>query len=161
MSGIGFGMHCYQGCEQKLEQKLEMTLRQKAMLLCQTQRMKAIINTTPDSITTSIFPEVDKILNTIEYQKSLLFVASFAKKKMVCYRSMMDFFFCELFTDYKGSCYEFYEEEGKPLRDVLSAAEARVFQDRLIQALMLAHNRLTNSEPGWKSYREEVLLLVA
>ena len=87
--------------------------------------------------TASIFPEVEKLLFQREYQDALLFVAR--HKSMRKYRSVMDFIFCELHTEWRRACHRYYTDKGQPLRNLITPRKWELFNERMLAALEIAH----------------------
>ncbi|MBI2920542.1 MAG: hypothetical protein HYY18_05610 [Planctomycetes bacterium] len=107
-------------------------------------------------MTETIFPEAESMLQEREYQRALRFVAS--RKAMDRYFSVMDFLFCEIFTQYRPGALAFYQGEGPRLLDVLSESQRAWFDRVLVRALALAHRRFAEQrEATWESFRWSVL----
>lgn len=87
--------------------------------------------------TESIFPEAEAlILSDGEYAKALKYVAF--RKQPERYRSIMDFLFCELYTEWINPCMKFYDEEGAPLRELIDVSKRQEYSDGLVKALEVA-----------------------
>lgn len=111
--------------------------------------------------TQSIFPQAEAWLTTgSDHQDSLKYVAW--KKDMNRYHSMMDFLFCELFPEHRRKCFDFYEDRGPMLKDILSVEQFLYYSNALLQALEIAYkifcrHRRTN----WTRFRCKVLKAIA
>jgi hypothetical protein len=106
--------------------------------------------------TETIFPEAESMLREPEYQKALQFVAS--RKAMDRYVSVMDFLFCEIFTQYRPCALAFYAGEGARLKAVLTESQRAWFDRVLVRALTLAHQRFAEQRAlTWESFRSCVL----
>ena len=88
--------------------------------------------------TQTIFPKAEQLLAETDYQKALQFVSS--RKNMNRYRSMMDFLFMELFTQYQKHCFRYYEDKGPLLKDMLSAGQIEKYDQWLVIALKVARH---------------------
>ena len=127
-----------------------------SMMLCVQQSLALI-----GGATESIFPQVEALLlSNTDYQDALQYVAS--RKNMDRYRSMMDFLFCELFPEWKASCFRFYENEGPALREQISIEEILHYNNKLLKAMDVAIELFKTRETeyfngGWKCYRQVVL----
>jgi hypothetical protein len=112
-------------------------------------------------LTQTVFPETEHLLEDLDYQAALGFVAG--KKDMDRYHSMMDFLFCEIFIQYRARCFAYYEADDKPpLKDILSEDELARFDRWLTAALKLAKGKFEeNRALSWTRYRVEVLRLAA
>jgi hypothetical protein len=102
--------------------------------------------------TQSLFPRVEALLfSSSEYQQALRHVSS--KKKMSGYRSVMDFLFCEIFTEYQRACRQFYDDKGPSLQEILSYEQCLIFEDALLRGLMVAHQaRLRKLRMAWAGF---------
>jgi hypothetical protein len=89
-------------------------------------------------LTESIFPEAEAWFRTsADRMKSFEYVAS--RKKMDRYESVIDFLFCEIFTRYRRSCFNFYERKGPQLKDMITIPERSHFALVLVKALDLGY----------------------
>lgn len=89
----------------------------------------------------SVFPAVDQLLEDIEYQKSLGYVAG--RKDMNRYNSMVDFLFAELMGGkWKAACFRYYEGNGCKLIDDPRVTPKMLadWEEQLILALDIAHD---------------------
>jgi hypothetical protein len=109
----------------------------------------------------SVFPKVEEWLTeSSDHWQALQFVAS--KKDMQRYRCIIDFLFCEIFVDYRGGCFRFYDECGPQLRFIISTEQIANFQRRLMAAMRLAHDMFQERRrASWTSFRCEALRLAA
>jgi len=107
-------------------------------------------------LTVSIFPEAERMLiEDTDFQKALEFVA--ARKAMEQYRSVIDFLFCELHPEWKPACQKFYNNQGSPLRDLVSVGEIERLSQRMVIALLVAKELLDRKFcHDWDWYRETV-----
>src|SRR3989339_694000 len=105
---------------------------------CSLQVTITISLQTVGGATSSIFPRVEALLlNNTDYQEALEFVA--ARKKMEKYHSMIDFLFCEIFTEYQLACFHFYNGRGHQLHKMISPVQKFHFEQALLKALEIAH----------------------
>ena len=81
------------------------------------------------SMTRSVFPKTEQILDLSEFQ--LIVSVFFGKKTIGKYRSLADALFCETFTKWKESCFDFYRDKAPPLRDIVSAKQLKKY-DRVL-----------------------------
>ena len=86
--------------------------------------------------TESIFPEVEALLLQSEYCDALLHFAS--RKNMGKYHSVMDFFFCELHTEWRKACEQFYRGDSPPLKELIDVQQLQLFNRRMLIALRAA-----------------------
>lgn len=106
-------------------------------------------------LTQSIFPRVDHALKNTDTQRALEFVAS--RKRMNRYRSLVDFLFCELFTEWQEDCQQFYAGEGCQLRERIRSEFRSGYEVVMLHALDVAHQRLEEKRRGnWCDYAVEV-----
>jgi len=111
--------------------------------------------------TDSIFPQVEALLlSDVDYQRALEFVGS--RKDMDRYRSMVDFLFCEIFTQYRYACFKYYKGKGRLLRYMITIEQWFFFNNVLLKALEIAYQRFTEKRAtSWIAFRKEVLGQVA
>lgn len=111
-------------------------------------------------ITGSVFPEVDRLLQQSDYQQAMHFVAG--RKNAGRYRSVMDFLFCEIHTEWRGHCQAYYRDSGPPLREQIDEPLRREFARRMVVALEVAR-RLHDEERcrSWGWYVEQVEVALA
>ena len=103
--------------------------------------------------TRSIFHYTEMVLNSnTDIMNALKYVAS--RKKMDRYKSVMDFLFCEIFTSWIFHCRKFYNNDGPPLREVLSQDQIESYDLMLMQALEVAYHLF--QEDRCKSWRQFV-----
>jgi hypothetical protein len=91
-------------------------------------------------LTESMFPMVDNLLKQTEYQKALKYAAR--QKNMDRYRSMVDFLFCEVFTEYQKPCFGFYNNRGRSLKDYEDISKLQRMEPMLVQVLVTAYQML-------------------
>src|SRR4051812_10431777 len=87
-------------------------------------------------ITDSIFPQVESLILTGDYMQALRFIAS--RNQMNRYRSMVDFLFCELNTEWRYGCRQYYAGMGKALIELISLEELFKYNKQLLVALEVA-----------------------
>ena len=108
--------------------------------------------------TQTIFTEAEHLLNQTEYQKALSEIGK--RKNMNKYNSMMDFLFCETFTEFRWDCFRFYNNNGPPFRDMMTKAEIKHFDRALVVALEFAYTIFSNKRAAtWKQFRDEFLTI--
>ena len=108
------------------------------MNLCQTQTMSCNL---VGGMTSSVFPQAESLLlGETDHWEALKFVAQ--RKNMDRYQSVMDFLFCETFTDYRGACQRFYEERGNPLERISTVEQRDKWDHVLVQVLEVALHQL-------------------
>jgi len=117
-----------------------------------------IVRTIPQILggaTASIFPEIEALLLQGEYQDALLYFAR--RKNMDKYRSVMDFFFCELHPEWQRACQRFYDGQGQQLKELLLPSEFAMFNKRMLIALEVAREEYHfNSHMSWARYCDKV-----
>jgi len=110
-------------------------------------------------MTQTIFPQVEALLlNGTEYQKSLEFVGS--RKNIDRYNSLMDFFFCEIFDEYKVDCFKYYNdtEKNPKLKDIITLEQLVIFNNTLLKALEISQKFLEEKRRmSWLKFRFTVL----
>ena len=106
--------------------------------------------------TLSVFPTVEsRILEDYETRKAFKFVAK--TKKVNRYRSVMDFFFCELFPEWRRPCVAFYED-GPQLVDILSDNQIKLYERAMWVALDDAVKLMgTLNQCSWTKFRSVFL----
>lgn len=130
-----------------------------SMSLIQCHQMRQLQITGGASI--GVFPLVEAWLNaSLDHQEALQFVA--ARKNMDRYRSMVDFLFCEIFLDFQGPCFRYYDDKGPRLfehRAYSDEAQA-AWEKRLLAGLHLAYEIFkARRVQDWTQYRLQVLRL--
>ncbi len=110
--------------------------------------MKPQVKTTLEvcgGMTESIFPEVETwLLEASDHQEALKYVAS--RKNMNRYRSMVDFLFCEIYTEYRSSCFWFYKKGEGRLGDFVSKEHLAEYERVMLLALKIALEAYLNKE---------------
>jgi len=112
----------------------------------------------------TIFPKTEAKLHQTEYQKALKFVAR--KKYMERYHSMMDFLFCESFTQWRFHAFKFYNGEGprfidEPLLDDIQQEMYDVLMcDGILELCIISLNdeRWVSWDAMKKQFEIEMLL---
>ena len=107
-------------------------------------QIQTVIN---GGVTESIFPKVEKRLNGKSLE-ALQFVAS--KKNMDKYKSVIDFFFCEIFPDWQDECFAFYKNNGCNLKKMLTPEEVASYESWLLIALDIAEEFLKETQQTFK-----------
>jgi hypothetical protein len=88
--------------------------------------------------TSSIFPQVELLLNEdIDHQHAIEYVAF--RKRAKKYRSVIDFLFCELYPEWRKSCYLFYADKGPQLKKMMSKEDLARYNWRLLKAVEIAY----------------------
>lgn len=120
---------------------------QMGMGICITQVMKPCAR--------SIFPRVEKWLNTSEHQRALEWVA--ARKKMDRYRAMIDFVCMEIFTELRPSCWRYYDGRGPRLKELLPPENILMREEVLLRAVEHAYALFCEQrKTSWSDFRFEV-----
>jgi len=111
--------------------------------------------------TESIFPNAESwILQEGDHWNALAEVAR--RKNQEKYHSVMDFLFCELFTEYRVHCFKFYEGEGPLLKEMISQEQIERYDQILLGALQIAYKAFCEKRKmSWASFRQEALKLAA
>lgn len=95
------------------------------------------------------FPLVEKLLEDLDYQRSLEYVAS--RKNMDRYHSIVDFLLCETLTEYRRSCLRFYAGDGLPFSALYSKGEAERCQGVLLLFLGIArYYMIEDRKTSWR-----------
>lgn len=107
-------------------------------------------------MTSSIFPQAEALLiDSTEHVQALEFIG--ARKNMDRYESVMDFLFCEIFPQFRWSCFRYYREEGPPLRDTITVEQLVFFSQALLVALDMAYDIFSEQRRvSWNWYANEV-----
>jgi len=108
----------------------------------------------------SIFLKTEKKLDSSHIQDCLKYIAR--RKNMARYHSIVDFLFCELYTEYQKGCFRFYAGQGPPLRKILKKNQIRFFDQQLVKALNFAIefekqnwvDSRTNKKINWRLFLE-------
>ena len=111
--------------------------------------------------TSTVFPKVESWIDAdSDRMRALEFVAS--RKNMGRYRSVMDFLFCEIFTDQKKACFKFYADKGPQLIELATPAEIAVWERKLMIAVRHAYTTWCEKRViSWSIFREESLRYAA
>jgi len=81
--------------------------------------------------TSSIFPKAELMLfNDSTNMKALFWLTG---KKNTAYRSVIDFLFCESFPNFKRFCFEFYNNEGPALCDIITIESIKIAGEILVK----------------------------
>ncbi len=129
-----------------------------SLLLCCQQRLELRNLQIVGGTTETLFPRTEAKLNHSDYQKALQFIAK--RKRGERYRSMMDFLFCEVFTEWRFPCFQFYNEKGPQLKDhpevtqLMLAIWDMILCDRVLEYCMKA--LMNQYQASWKKMLEEV-----
>lgn len=112
-------------------------------------------------MTESIFPQAEAwLLVGSDHQKSLDVLARY--KNADKYQSVMDFLFCELFTEYRKACFKFYESDGPMLKDIINNEQLVRFNDVLLKALELAYEYFCEKRRmSWRNFKNSVFKIAA
>jgi hypothetical protein len=96
--------------------------------------------------TQSVFPSVEKIVyGSTRVQKNLARI--YGKKIGSKFRSIMDWFFCEVIGPPVWShCMEFYHAEGLPAVERYTPRQIRLYEVRLLTAARLLDRDYTDSD---------------
>lgn len=109
-----------------------------------------------NEICQSLFRRVDSCLQEKTTLRALM--RCMERKDSTRYRSLMDFFFCELFTIWRSRCFKFYEGHAPPLREIMTPMQIHRYEEAMISALIIALD-LTQygekSKVSWSLFREE------
>jgi hypothetical protein len=94
--------------------------------------------------TQSVFPSVEKIMfGSTRVQKNLSRIAG--KKVGSKFRSIMDWFFCEVIGPPVWShCMEYYHSDGEPARELYSVEKLRLYEAKLLAAARLLDRDYTD-----------------
>lgn len=110
-----------------------------------------------EGATDSLFVTTERCLANAEWQKAVRRVAP--AKKMARYRTMIDFLFCEIYTEYRPACFEFYLDRGPPLREILTANEVAKFDRWLRTAAWIAWRLAARQcRFSWNEYVKAVVI---
>ena len=126
--------------------------------LIQHQQLKCILDLSmTGGLTDTVFPRTERKLNRqnryIDYQKALKFVIG--SKRFEDYESVMDFIFCETFTDWRTPCQEYYRGNEVQLKDHLSATPSMlavwdmILCDRVLEHCLKTY--LNKSKTSWNN----------
>jgi hypothetical protein len=144
-------------CRTKLSSSLKNEERMMKIDVRLSQRLELefLPVQSSDSTSASIFPEVDALLEDIEYQKALEFVQR-TKSKLGC-RSKVDYLFCMVFPSHVARVKLFYDGKGKPLRDIISQPTVSRMEVILVQSLDQAHAAMRDErQVAWGHIRYAV-----
>jgi len=94
----------------------------------------------------TVFPRAEVLLNKSRVQDALRMIGH--RKDMNRYRSMMDFLFCEIFTDYRAGCFRYYEDEGPKLLELVSAQDLAECDALLVNILCVAVQMAAEAPKG-------------
>lgn len=90
-----------------------------------------------EAATDSVFPRIDRWLDSGDHQQALRFLASGFGRHT--YRSMVDYVFAQVFPGWRFDIRRFYAGNGPQLRKMTTAAERKVMQAEMLVALEIAH----------------------
>jgi len=103
--------------------------------------------------TAGAFPDVVEFLLKDEaHELALLHAAQ--TKKVDIYQSLVDFLFCEIYTEHRLPCIQFYERKKPNLAIAVSTDEITAWEKTLMKALTLAvENRRARRRVYWTKFR--------
>lgn len=106
----------------------------------------------------TIFPRVERMLVREGYRRDLDFVTHNIAGKKRHYQSLIDFFFCELYPDFRIACKRYYREDGPPLKEQLLFCETHtIAEGQMILALKLARKcRRRGTAIDWNEFVRHV-----
>jgi hypothetical protein len=99
----------------------------------------------------SILPKTHTLLENEKCLGAVMHAA--AKRKINQYRSILDFFLCELYSEYKPKCLAYYRGEGPNLAETMSKEELSDLDDMLSNAVQIALARQSKEKPNWTAFR--------
>jgi hypothetical protein len=90
-----------------------------------------------------------------EYQEAIKFIGK--NKNISEYRSLIDFLFCEVFTEWKRKCFKFYDGEEHKLKDDPKITEIQITKyDNYLTFIVLPTALATyqeNIKMSWSYFR--------
>jgi len=114
-----------------------------------------------DSCTDAIFPKVEDWLEEdSDRSKSYFFMESLADPDD--YRDTMDWLFCSIFPHEREACFAFYNDEGEPLRNIISEARRVFYEHILLSVLRQLYRRYTRwCEDRWENMQDHDIKSIA
>lgn len=120
-----------------------------------------------DGGTESVFPIIEELMfesnASSDIQKAIGWISAwnYRKQCMKKYRSLLDYFFCELFDEWRSSCLRFYKDEGPQLIEVLPPEEIEFYQKVMLLGIKLVLSLHHDWELGgeryyWFAFKEAV-----
>ncbi len=107
-----------------------------------------------EGLTQSVFPRTEKKLNRLEYQRALQYIA--CRKNVDRYWDVLDFLFCEIFTEFRPHCFKFYKDNGPRLIYMVPAARIKaydlVLSEIFLEFLLMCHEH--KARLSWHDFRE-------
>ena len=131
-------------------------------MTCVAQQQFRLILRPEQSACEGIFEQTeDLIFKDDDYIEAIEFVAR--SKKMERYQDLIDFLFCEIFTEWRLSCFNYYKGKGQLLKDHPKMTQEMInsydlFMVHVALPTMLASYR-ERLNCHWKGFR--VVLKVA
>jgi hypothetical protein len=105
--------------------------------------------------TCSIFPQVENLLGDSDHQYAIEYVAF--RKRAKRYKSVIDFLFCELYTEWRKSCYLFYKDKGPQLKEMIENEQIAQYEWRLLKAVEVAYKlHKEKRRASWNWYKQQV-----
>lgn len=87
--------------------------------------------------THTIFPKVERWLDDSDHQASLDLTAK--RKDVTRYRSIIDFLYAELHPQWKPACFRYYDDEGPPLKELITAKQRKVMEATMLVFLEVSY----------------------
>ena len=119
------------------------------------QRMVEELDTI-GGLTQSSLPRSERfLLESSDHQEALLNLrANFNSD----YRSVMDYVFCEMFPQFRSKCHKFYDDEGPPLRNLVSSDDLEMYDRCILRSLKLAYEVFcSRRKMSWKTIKKIAL----
>lgn len=96
-----------------------------------------------------------------QYEQAIKFIAR--NKKINDYRNLIDFLFCEVFTEWKKKCFKFYDGEGHMLKDDPKITKVEITHyDNYLTFIVLPTALATyeeNIKMSWSHFRSTLNLV--
>lgn len=105
-----------------------------------------------------VFPAVEQLLKkNADYRIALKYVAS--RKSMYRYASLMDFLFCEIYSEYQLECFKFYADRGLPFKQIITGRNVKEMTDVMLRVLEIALEayRKEEKDMSWKKIYNRML----
>ena len=92
-------------------------------------------------ITDSLFPKTEELLEQLKFQRILKAMILNSNGSVQNYRTLVDFYFCETFPEWKESCFQFYKDDKLQLKDhpSITKSKIRMYDNTLSVTLKLMH----------------------
>ncbi len=104
------------------------------MGLCLSQTTLCSQRILCDDSFASVFTRTEALMESAEYKEAIEFAGR--RKNSEKYRSIMDFLVCETFTFFRWRCFEYYNNDGIKLKEIVSSDNIKKYDDYMCDVIL-------------------------